>query len=33
VFEVAVDGKVVAERRYWSFPSEPEIVAAVAQSL
>ena len=32
-FEVLVDGKVVAGRRFWTFPSEEQIVAAVARAL
>ena len=33
IFEVAVDGKVVAQRRNWKFPSEEEIVRAVSKAL
>ncbi len=32
-FEVTVDGKVVAARKFWGFPSEQEIVAAVANAI
>lgn len=31
-FEVSVDGKVVAKRGFMGFPSEQEIVDAVAQA-
>ena len=31
IFQVAVDGKVVAERGFMGFPSEEQIVSAVAQ--
>lgn len=33
IFEVAVDGKVVAQKTFSGFPSEPEIVSAVAKEL
>jgi selenoprotein W-related protein len=33
IFEVAVDGKVVAQRRSWRFPSDEEIVQAVSSAL
>ena len=32
IFEVAVDGRVVAKRGFTGFPSEQEIVDAVAQA-
>ncbi len=32
-FEVHVDGKLVAEKRYMSFPSDDEIVDAVGSAL
>ena len=32
-FQISVDGEVVASRRFWSFPSEDEIVDAVAKAL
>ena len=32
-FEVAVDGEVVARKRLWRFPTESEIVEAVANAL
>jgi len=33
IFEIAVGDKVVAERRFWKFPSEDEIVRAVSKEL
>jgi hypothetical protein len=33
VFRVEVDDRVVAERSFWRFPSEEEIVSAVAKAL
>jgi hypothetical protein len=33
IFEVSVRGQVVAERRFWRFPSEEEIVRAVSEAL
>ena len=33
VFKVAVDDRIVAERSSWRFPSEEEIVDAVAKAL
>lgn len=33
IFEVNVAGQVVAKRRSWDFPTEGEIVAAVAKAL
>lgn len=33
VFEVAVDGKVVASRQRFAFPTEQEIVSAVQGAL
>jgi selenoprotein W-related protein len=33
IFEVAVDGKVVAKRSFLGFPSEHEIVDAVRKQL
>lgn len=33
VFTVAVDGKVVARRNFTGFPTEEEIVDAVAKAL
>jgi hypothetical protein len=32
-FEVQVDGDVVAARKFWGFPSEQEIVAAVSEAI
>jgi predicted Rdx family selenoprotein len=32
-FEVKVDGQVVAARKFWGFPNEQEIVAAVAKAI
>jgi len=32
IFEVAVDGNVVAKRGFLGFPSEQDIVSAVAQA-
>jgi selenoprotein W-related protein len=32
-FEVTVDGEVVAARKFWGFPTEQEIVAAVAKAI
>jgi hypothetical protein len=32
-FEVRVNGDVVAARKFWGFPSEQEIVAAVSKAL
>ncbi len=32
IFQVAVDDKVVAERSFFGFPSEEEIVSAVAKA-
>ena len=32
IFEVSVDGKVVARRGFMGFPSEQEIVSAVAEA-
>jgi hypothetical protein len=33
IFEVLVDDEVVAQRRHWRFPSEEEIVRAVAKAI
>lgn len=33
IFEVQVDGKVVAKKRLWHFPDAKEIVAAVASAV
>lgn len=33
IFEVAVDGRVVAKRGFVGFPSESEVVEAVAKAL
>ena len=33
IFTIAVDEKVVAERSGWGFPSEDQIVDAVAKAL
>ncbi|HYR56204.1 MAG TPA: Rdx family protein [Myxococcaceae bacterium] len=32
-FEVKVDGQVVAARKFWGFPTEEEIVAAVGKAI
>ena len=32
-FEVKVDGQVVAARKFWGFPTEQEIVAAVRKAI
>jgi len=32
-FEVKVNGDVVAARKFWGFPSEQEIVAAVSKAI
>ena len=32
-FEVRVNGDVVAARKFWGFPSEQEIVAAVSKAI
>ncbi len=33
IFQVAIDGKVVAERGFVGFPSEQDIVDAVSKAL
>jgi hypothetical protein len=33
IFEVVVGEKVVAERDFWKFPSEDEIIHAVSKAL
>jgi selenoprotein W-related protein len=33
IFEVAVDGRVVAKKTFWGFPNEAEIAAAVGKAL
>lgn len=33
VFKIHVGDQLVAERSFWKFPSEAEIVAAVAKAL
>ena len=33
IFQVAVGDRVVAERDFWKFPSEDEIVHAVSKAL
>jgi len=33
IFQVAVDGRVIAEKTFHGFPSDEEIVDAVAQAL